>query len=85
MKKKIFYRRLHTSKFKEDAEYKPHNERDFFPETDNIPKILEEDKSDLELPATQYEMLRFLKNIKHDKFAGLDGLPIEFYIFWIDI
>ena len=52
----------------------------------DIPRILKEDRDNLEKPITQEEMLQALKGMQNDKSSGLDGFPAEFYkFFWQDI
>ena len=82
-----FYENLYTSKFqKGNTIYDPQYEKEFFPQSEHIPRILKEDRHNLEKPITQEEMLQALKGMQNDKSPGLDGFPAEFYkFFWQDI
>ena len=80
---KIFYENLYTSKLqKGNIIYGPQYEKEFFPQSED-PRMLKEDRENLEKPITQEEMLQALKGIQNDKSPGLDGFPAEFYkFFW---
>ena len=84
---KKFYENLYTSKFqKGNTTYDPQYEKEFFPQSEHIPRILKEDRDNLEKPITQEEMLQALKGMQNDKSPGLDEFPAEFYkFFWQDI
>ena len=70
---KKFYENLYTSKFqKGNTIYDPQYEKEFFPQSEHIPRILKEDRDNLEKPITQEEMLQALKGMQNDKSPGLD-------------
>jgi hypothetical protein len=53
---------------------------------DNIPKLSEDEKKDLDTEITEAEILAALKTCKNGKSPGIDGIPVEFYkVFWLDI
>jgi len=82
-----YYKELYTSKIK------PHQVEDnvtkeFFPVDPDLdhPKLLENDKINLEKEITLNECLKALKNMKNSKSPGADGITTEFYkFFWKDI
>ena len=57
--------------------YGPQYEQEFFSQSKDIPRVLEEDGDNLGKPITQEEMLQALKGMQNDKSPGLDGLPAE--------
>ena len=66
--------------------FDPQYEKEFFPQSEDISRILKEDRDNLGKPVTQEEMLWALRRIQNDKSPGLDGFPAEFYkFFWQDI
>ena len=57
-----------------------------FLETDDIPKLNEEQNKFLNSSLTVMELSSALKEMSNDKFPGLDGFTTNFYkFFWIDI
>ena len=55
-------------------------------ETFLSPKLSEDQKTKLEGPITEAELLAALKDTENNKSPGNDGLPAEFYkVFWIDL
>ena len=48
----------------------------------NIPKISDEDKHILDQPLSKNEIFRTNSDMSFKKSPGLDGLPLEFYIFF---
>ena len=76
-----------TSKFQVcNTWYDPQYEQEFFPQSDDIPRILEGEGDNLRKPITQEEMLLAFKGMEIDKSPGLDGLTVELYkFFWQDV
>ena len=63
--------------------YSPQKEKEFFPQSEDIPRVLKEDRDNLEKTITQEEMLQALKGNQNDKSPSLDGFPAELYnFFW---
>ena len=59
---KKFYENVYTSKFHMgNTIYASQYDKEFFPQSEDIPKILKEDRDNLEKPITQEEMLQALK------------------------
>ena len=56
-----------------------------FPQSDDIPKLSDEDKNNLQQTVTTNEMLMALREMENGKTSCSNGLPIEFYNFWQDI
>ena len=84
---KKFYEKLYSSKIlNTNTLHEPEYEKEFFPQSHDIPKLSDKDKNKLQQPITQKEMLTALKGMQNDKSPGIDGLPTEFYkFFWKDI
>ena len=59
--------------------YDPQYEQEFFPQSEDIPRISEEDRDILGKPITQEEILQALKGKQNDKSSGLGGHPAELY------
>ena len=58
----------------------------FFINTDNIPKLNEDQKQSCEGLLSTSECLEAIKSMPNNKSPGTDGLPAEFYkLFWNDI
>ena len=81
--KKKFYENLYASKFQmgniiHDPQYK----KEFFPQSQGVPRILKEDRDNLGKPIAQEEMLQALKGMQNDKSLGQDGFPAELYKFF---
>ena len=52
----------------------------------NVPKLKEEQKEEMEINLTEGEILAALKCTNNNSSPGLDGLPVEVYkVFWVDI
>ena len=82
--KKKIYENLYTSKFeKGNTIYDPQYKKEFFPQSEDIPRMLKEDIDNLEKSITEEEMLQVLKGMQNDKSPGLDGFPAEFYKFFL--
>ena len=59
---------------------------DFANHLQNIPKLPEESKHNVEQEITEDELLKVLKTTDNNKSPGDDGYPVEFYkVFWTDI
>ena len=84
---KKFYEKLYSSKIlNTNRLHEPEYEKEFFPQSHDIPKLSDKDKNKLQQPITQKEMLTAIKGMQNDKSPGIDGLPTEFYkFFWKDI
>ena len=81
---KKFYENLDTSKFQMgNTIFAPQYEKEFLAQSEDIPRILKEDRDNLEKPITQEEIIQALRGMQNDKSPGLDGFPAEFYkFFW---
>ena len=55
--------------------YDPQYEQEFFPQSEDSPWILEEDRDNLGKLITQEEILQALKGMQNYKNPGLDGTP----------
>ena len=84
---KKFYEKLYSSKIlNTNTLHELEYEKEFFPQSHDIPKLSDKDKNKLQQPITQKEMLTALKGMQNEKSPGIDGLPTEFYkFFWKDI
>jgi hypothetical protein len=79
---KLFYENLYTCK-NENVD-----DTSFFEKLnrEDIPRLSDDEKNNIEGPITYDELLRALKRSKNDKSPGLDGFSSEFFkFFWIDI
>ena len=78
-----FYRNLYSSKVSIRDQI---NNMDRFLNNNLINKLTEEQKILCEGNITLVELKEVLKNMKHDKSPGIDGIPVEFYkVFWNDL
>ena len=85
--KKKFYEKLYSSKILNmNTLYELEYEKEFFPQSHDIPNLSDKDKNKLQEPITQKEMLTALKGMQNDKSPGIEGQPKGFYkFFWKDI
>ena len=76
---KKFYVNLYASKFQMgNTMYDPKYEEELLPQSEDIPRILEEDRDNLGKPIIKEEMLQALKRMQNDKIPGLDRLPARY-------
>ena len=76
-----FYEKLYTSEI-----YDCHEAFEDFISDLDIPKLSDNQKTQLEGPITEAELLNSLRSTSNGKSPGIDGLPADFYkVFWNDI
>jgi hypothetical protein len=82
---KNFYKQLYSKKVdlsdteKQEISYEIINES-------NLVQLTEEEKNGCDIPITEEEILKSLKDLKNNKTPGTNGISAEFYkFFWHDI
>ena len=84
---KKFYENLNTSEFQMgNTRYDPQYEQEFFSKSEDIPRILEEDRDNLGNEITQEKMLESLKGMQNEKKLRPRWTSCRIYkSFWQDI